>query len=306
VQVNLEIQSGSLAGKRLAIKEGETVTVGRTENANFAIPEDTFLSRVHFAVECKGVGCRVIDRKSANGTFVNDHKIAEVAIQDGDEIVAGKTRFRVCIVDEPAIQPSVAEAETPHASLSVPPLTCARQDQVHEERSVVELQAPVESGPEPEMLTDGPGTGFESTTAQIGSWFFGIIPPGWSVVERVGLRRLERGAFLSEVTASEETLAPGQTFSQYVESQIEMLRLFVSQPEIVSAESPSIPGAEESKAFMVRYKTDDGRHFVQRQIYARHERKAGSLTLTITEDDLPRVQPYFEQILHGVTFTAQP
>ncbi len=303
MQVNLEIQSGSLAGKRLAIQEGETVTVGRTENANFAIPEDTFLSRVHFAVECNGVSCRVIDRRSANGTFVNGQKITKVAIQDGDEIVAGKTRFRVCVTDSPALPSRLAEAA---ASISPPPSGHVTEENVDKQAAVVGLQTPVESGSEREMLSVEPAAGFESTAAQIGSWFFGIIPPGWSVVEGVGLRRLERGAFLSEVTVSDETLAPGQTFSQYVESQIEMLRLFVSHPEIVSAESPAISGAEETKTFVVRYKTDDGPHFVQRQIYACHDRQAGSLALTTTENDLPRVQPYFDQILHGATFAAQP
>jgi pSer/pThr/pTyr-binding forkhead associated (FHA) protein len=306
VQVNLEIQSGRLTGKRLVIKEGETVTVGRTENSDFAIPEDTFLSRVHFAVECSGTVCRVIDRKSANGTFVNGSKIAEVFVQDGDEIVAGKTRFRVSVVNASSIQPSVAQAETPHASPPAPPSSRARQDQIHEEHSPMELQTPVKSDPEPEIVTGGSGAGFESTTALIGSWFFGIIPPGWSVVEGVGLRRLERGAFLSEVTVSDEMLTPGQTFSQYVESQIEMIRLLISKPEILPTEPLSISGTEETKVFLVRYRTDDGRHFIQRQIYVRQDQKAGSLTWTITENDLPRVQPYFEQILHGVTFTAQP
>lgn len=304
MQVNLEIQSGSLAGKRLVIKEGETVTVGRTENADFAIPEDTFLSRVHFAVGCSGTVCRVIDRKSANGTFVNGSKITEVTIQDGDEIVAGKTRFRVSIVNASAIQPSIVQAETPHATPAAPPSSQATQDRVHEEHSPVELQTPVKSGPEPEIATGGSGARFESTTAQIGSWFFGIVPPGWSVVEGVGLRRLERGAFLSEVTVSDETLAPGQTFSQYVESQIEMIRLLISKPEILPTEPLSISGTEETKVFLVRYRTDDGRHFIQRQFYVRHDQKTGSLAWTTTENDLPRVQPFLDQILRGVTFTS--
>ena len=42
-----------------------------TQRSNVAIPEDTFLSGVHFALEWRGLQCWVIDNKSANGTFVN-------------------------------------------------------------------------------------------------------------------------------------------------------------------------------------------------------------------------------------------
>ncbi len=73
--VLLEIKAGPFAGKKIAVVTGQTVTFGRAAGrAEFALPHDTFMSGVHFAVECGASGCRVQDRKSSNGTFLNGAK----------------------------------------------------------------------------------------------------------------------------------------------------------------------------------------------------------------------------------------
>ena len=65
-----------MAGKVIGVKTGESVTVGRAAGrAQFALPHDAFMSGVHFAVECGTSGCRVQDRKSSNGTFLNGARI---------------------------------------------------------------------------------------------------------------------------------------------------------------------------------------------------------------------------------------
>src|SRR5712692_3920440 len=98
----LEIRNGPLAGKTIGLKSGESVTVGRPGGqAEFVIGNDTSMSRLHFAVECGTQGCRVTDRKSANGTFLNGRKLREqepTLLANGDEIKAGQTVFHVRIV----------------------------------------------------------------------------------------------------------------------------------------------------------------------------------------------------------------
>ncbi len=88
-----------MAGKVIGLKTGESVTVGRAVGrAQFALPHDTFMSGVHFAVECGASGCRVQDRKSSNGTFLNGARISEAMLANGDEIKGGQTIFKVKIV----------------------------------------------------------------------------------------------------------------------------------------------------------------------------------------------------------------
>jgi predicted component of type VI protein secretion system len=125
--VILEIRTGVGAGKVIPLKTGESVTVGRAAGkAEFALAEDTFMSGLHFAVECGASGSRVVDRKSSNGTFLNGAKIQNAMLANGDEIKAGKTVFHVKILSDEKIsamdlpqQPSAPPVSRP--SRSEPP-----------------------------------------------------------------------------------------------------------------------------------------------------------------------------------------
>lgn len=289
MQASLEIKSGPRAGETIVVKEGESVTVGRTTNASFPLPQDTFLSRVHFAIECNGSGCRLIDRQSANGTLLNDAKIsAAVDVHEGDIILAGQTSFIVHLV----AAASAAPKETPEPITDRP-----RPVQPSKTPAHAPAFAP-SSSPAPSSRAD---------TLAVGAWFFAFIPEGWVVVENIGLRRRERNAFPSEVTASEAVLAVNaplnESFEQYVNSQIEQVKFLAPQLQIQPLSEPTaVRGTEETKAFLIRYKTDDGRRFLQRQIYARSGPYAGALTLTTLENEAPAVQLFFDQILRGLAF----
>jgi hypothetical protein len=97
--VILEVKSGPLAGQKISLLTGHTLLVGRAAGrAQLAFPDDTFMSGVHFAVECAPQGCRVQDRKSSNGTFLNGARVREAMLANGDEIKGGQTVFTVKIV----------------------------------------------------------------------------------------------------------------------------------------------------------------------------------------------------------------
>lgn len=99
--VVLEIRGGPLAGKVIAVTTGQSVTLGRANGrAEVALPQDTFMSGVHFAVECSASGCRVVDRKSSNGTFLNGARVQDAMLANGDEIKAGQTVFAVKILSD--------------------------------------------------------------------------------------------------------------------------------------------------------------------------------------------------------------
>jgi len=112
VGILLEIRGGAFAGRRVPVRTGETVLIGRApDRAQFAIPHDNHMSSVHFAVECGADGGRVVDQKSTNGTLLNGGKIQEAMLATGDEIKSGQTVFVVRIVPDdklPALQPAAA------------------------------------------------------------------------------------------------------------------------------------------------------------------------------------------------------
>jgi pSer/pThr/pTyr-binding forkhead associated (FHA) protein len=117
--VLLEINAGPMAGKKIAIVTGQTVTFGRAAGrAEFPLPHDTFMSGVHFAVECGAGGCRVQDRKSSNGTFLNGAKIQDAMLANGDEIKGGQTIFAVKIIADAKLASLMTPAEV--APISAP------------------------------------------------------------------------------------------------------------------------------------------------------------------------------------------
>jgi Inner membrane component of T3SS, cytoplasmic domain len=110
--VILEVKSGPHAGQKIALLTGHTLLVGRAAGrAQFAFPDDTFMSGVHFAVECAPQGCRVQDRKSSNGTLLNGARVHEAMLANGDEIKGGQTVFTVKIVADAKLASMVPPEE---------------------------------------------------------------------------------------------------------------------------------------------------------------------------------------------------
>ena len=98
MRIIIQVSSGPAAGKRILLGAGHSVTIGRTEWADHAFPQDGRMSGTHFALETDSAACYVRDMGSTNGTFVGGRRIGDrVALRHGDEILAGETRFQVQI-----------------------------------------------------------------------------------------------------------------------------------------------------------------------------------------------------------------
>jgi pSer/pThr/pTyr-binding forkhead associated (FHA) protein len=95
-------------GRYLAIEDGEVTRlvalheavthVGRGFSADLRL-EDQSVSRRHAVIvdNDKGEGARILDNRSANGTFVNGVRITDAQLHDRDVIVLGRVAlvFRV-------------------------------------------------------------------------------------------------------------------------------------------------------------------------------------------------------------------
>jgi len=156
---------------------------------------------------------------------------------------------------------------------------------------------------EPPPVTPPPSLpGLTPPALTIGSWSFGRIPEGWVVNEGYGIHFAGPGAFPSEVVVSEARLAREVTLQSHIESEMALVREFVSEPEIKMAGQVTVAGAEEARGVVIRYKTDDGRRFWQRQVYARSGQLVGVLTLTTLDTELPRIQSVFDAIVSTAVF----
>lgn len=101
--VILEAVSGPVLGRRIEVRGGSIVRIGRTGKSDYPISEDGYLSGLHFAVECDGTQCRIRDLGSSNGTFVNGSRVTDQVVQEGDSVVAGGSTFVIHVDRLPSI-----------------------------------------------------------------------------------------------------------------------------------------------------------------------------------------------------------
>lgn len=96
--VILEAVSGPVAGRKIDIRAGTILRIGRTAKSDYALGEDSYLSGQHFAIENDGSEPRLRDLGSSNGTFLNGERVAsETLLRDGDSVSAGGSTFTVHI-----------------------------------------------------------------------------------------------------------------------------------------------------------------------------------------------------------------
>lgn len=95
----LEAKKGPGQGRKITLREGQTLYVGRTEQADISCPENPEMSAVHFSIRWVDDYCQFKDLNSANGSFCNGKRVQESLVHHGDEIKTGQTTFRLVIGD---------------------------------------------------------------------------------------------------------------------------------------------------------------------------------------------------------------
>ena len=71
------------------VSEKKRISIGRTSD-NDIVLDNRGVSRKHAQIEFNDNAAVIIDNESLNGTFVNNRKITEDVLRDGDEITIGK------------------------------------------------------------------------------------------------------------------------------------------------------------------------------------------------------------------------
>jgi diguanylate cyclase (GGDEF)-like protein len=82
--------------------DAEPLDIGR-EGCTVTIPHD-LVSRRHAVVQRAGPVYLIRDLDSTNGTFVNDERVTERGLKDGDQISIGKTVLKFMTADNPELE----------------------------------------------------------------------------------------------------------------------------------------------------------------------------------------------------------
>jgi two-component system cell cycle response regulator len=88
----LVVYYGPNLGRRHALDRPEVV-VGRSDSATIQVDHES-VSREHARILVQGGMCQIADLGSTNGTWVNDERVADAALRDGDLVRVGQTVFK--------------------------------------------------------------------------------------------------------------------------------------------------------------------------------------------------------------------
>ena len=94
--IKLTILTGTDAGKEIT-PASDPIILGRSSTCTIVL-HDAAASRRHSSIERRGTDYVLTDLQSGNGTFVNSPGTrihAPYTLQDGDEILIGKSRVRI-------------------------------------------------------------------------------------------------------------------------------------------------------------------------------------------------------------------
>ena len=97
IVAKLVFVEGPESGKEVPL-EGYEVTLGRSRKADVFIDDDK-LSRKHAKIARMGMGYRLIDLESRNGTYVNGVRVLEHPLSSFDVIEIGRTKIKFLILD---------------------------------------------------------------------------------------------------------------------------------------------------------------------------------------------------------------
>lgn len=89
MRATLQLIASQGMGRRFEVRQGQIARFGKTEWADFRIPDET-LADVHFSVECQATGCVLRPVANDRPVAVNSQRAtAEVPLKNGDRIEAG-------------------------------------------------------------------------------------------------------------------------------------------------------------------------------------------------------------------------
>jgi hypothetical protein len=111
----LRVESGPAAGQDFDVASGAPVVGGRSPDCGLPI-SDPGLSRRHFELSWDGAACRIVDLESTNGTFVNEQRVSETELRNGDRLSAGDSVFRIEITPAASAEAAPPAAEPPAAA----------------------------------------------------------------------------------------------------------------------------------------------------------------------------------------------
>ena len=93
--VTLHVIAGPQTGRDFSFDQHDTFMIGRSEDAQFCLPQDRYFSRHHCLIEIAPPQAFLRDLGSTNGTFINGQKITEGVLKPSQILRLGQVEVRL-------------------------------------------------------------------------------------------------------------------------------------------------------------------------------------------------------------------
>jgi ATP-binding cassette subfamily C protein len=128
-----------------SVHDAEVIRLGRSDDADVVIAHQT-VSRKHAEIRRTPSGYLLVDQGSANGVWVNDTRVQEHALENGQSFRLGHVRLRFELVQQPAEEPAPAR---PSPAPEPPPAPPPPQPTPAAPKPSAEATPPAEPPPQP-------------------------------------------------------------------------------------------------------------------------------------------------------------
>ena len=142
MRVTLHVVAGPQTGRDFTFDQHDTFMIGRSEDAQFCLPQDRFFSRHHCILEIAPPQCFLRDLGSTNGTFVNGIRVETAHLKHGDRIQGGETVLEVEVAaDQSEFFPQIPGSgeRTEPSIITVACLNCGVPAQAEDSRPDAKL-----------------------------------------------------------------------------------------------------------------------------------------------------------------------
>src|SRR5687768_3154711 len=126
MRVTLHVVAGPQTGRDFTFDQHDTFMIGRSDDAQFCLPQDRFFSRHHCILEIAPPQAFLRDLSSTNGTYVNGMRVETAHLKSGDRIQGGETVLEVEVSAGPDESGVIADHSqtTQPATIDVECLNC--------------------------------------------------------------------------------------------------------------------------------------------------------------------------------------
>jgi eukaryotic-like serine/threonine-protein kinase len=118
MSARLVVVAGPDQGQAFALREGQTLVLGRAETADARL-SDPFASRTHCRVEVFQGKVRLTDAGSRSGTLVNGRPLSQCELQPGDVVKLGCTELLFQLEAQDGAPSGAAGPSEPHSATGI-------------------------------------------------------------------------------------------------------------------------------------------------------------------------------------------